>query len=395
MHQRRCDIAIAGGGLAGGLIALALARHRPDLEIVLLEAGARLGGEKRWSWFATDLDAAGAELLAPVRKTQWDGGYEVAFPAHARTLSTPYRSMHSADFAAAIGRALPGDAIVTGAKITGLDATGATLVGATRIEARAVIDCRGVAGSGHLAGGWQVFLGRHLRLGQPHGLPRPTIMDARVAQEGGYRFLYVLPLGPCDLFLEDTYYQDTPRLDRTILAARLDAYARRHGWHGRVEAEETGVLPVVTGGDFTAFQAEQAAPGVAAAGARGGFVHPLTSYTLPFAVETALFVAEQAGLPGEKLAALLAARGRAHWAATRFYRLLGAMLLGAAEPAERYRVFQRFYRLPQPLIERFYAARSTGADALRVLAGKPPVKLSRAFAALTGSRPALVAEPAR
>ena len=301
--------------------------------------------------------------------------------------------MQDVDFADTVERALAPGALRTNARVERLDQGGVMLAGGERVEARAVIDCRGLAGSRHLTGGWQVFLGRHLRLGTPHGLDRPVIMDARVAQEGGYRFVYLLPLGDKDLFLEDTYYQDNPALDRATLGARLDAYAAARGWRGAILEEETGVLPVITGGDFAAFQAENGVAGVAAAGARGGFVHPLTSYTLPFAVATALWVAEHADLPGEELAGGLAERARKHWQATRLYRVLGAMLFGAAAPKERFRVFERFYRLPQPLIERFYVARSTGADAVRILAGRPPVRVSRALAALVGSRPPLVTRP--
>ena len=49
---------------------------------------------------------------------------------------------------------------------------------------------------------------------------------------------------------------------------------------------------------------------------------------------------------------------------------------------ERYRVLERFYRLPEPLIGRFYAGRSTFADRLRILAGRPPVSVRRAVAAV-------------
>ena len=41
-------------------------------------------------------------------------------------------------------------------------------------------------------------------------------------------------------------------------------------------------------------------------------------------------------------------------------------------------------RLRQPLIERFYAARSTMADKARILCGKPPVSIMRALSALAG-----------
>jgi lycopene beta-cyclase len=377
-----CDIAIAGGGLSGGLIALALKQARPDLSLALVEQGRTLGGNHRWSWFASDLPEGGETLLGAFPQTVWDDGYEVRFPAFARALSTRYRSLISADFDAVLRRALPSRAIHSGKAIVSLDADGITLEGGKRIDARAVIDCRGFAPTPHLAGGWQVFLGGHVRTKEPHNLKRPIIMDASVEQLDGYRFVYSLPLGPDEVFVEDTYYLDDPLLDRDALAERLDAYCKRRGWIGEVLAEETGVLPVVTGGNFAAWRKEIAVDGVALAGARGGFWNPLTSYTVPQAVTIALLVAENADLPGHQLAALLEDKAREHWKATRFYRLLARMLFGAAAPAERYKVLERFYRLPRPLIERLYAGRSTAADKRRILCGKPPVPVTKAVTAL-------------
>ncbi len=385
MTGRRHDIAIAGCGLAGGLIALALQRARPELDVVLLEAGDAPGGNHRWSWFSSDLDEAGASLLATMRVTHWDQGYDVAFPTHSRRLRTPYRSLASGDFGAALARELAPGAIRCNAPIAALDAAGATLASGERIAARTVIDCRGFEPSGHLCGGWQVFMGRHLRTAQPHGLTRPVIMDARVAQHGAYRFVYVLPLAHDELFIEDTYYADSPALDRRALSSRIDAYCAEHGWHGELLGHETGVLPVITGGDFRAWQGGLTIPGVARAGARAGFVHPLTSYSLPQAVATAQRIAREADLPGEQLAALLADEAARHWSDMGFYRKLGAMLLGAGEPDQRYRIFERFYRLPEPRIERFYAGQSTFADKARVLVGKPPVPVLGAMRALLAS----------
>ena len=65
-----------------------------------------------------------------------------------------------------------------------------------------------------------------------------------------------------------------------------------------------------------------------------------------------------------------------------FYRLLSRMLFEAAAPDERRRVMERFYRLPEPLIERFYAGRSTLADKARILTGRPPVPVRRALRCL-------------
>jgi lycopene beta-cyclase len=384
MNGRTTDIAIAGGGLAGGLIALALRRARPDLRVLVIEGGEALGGNHRWSWFASDLQPEGTMLLDQLRLTRWDG-YSVRFPAYARALATPYRSLASADFDAGLRRGLPEDAILCGRPIVALDAHGVTLAGGERIEAGKVIDCRGLTGAPDLHGGWQVFMGRHLRTAGPHGVETPVIMDAAVGQHGAYRFVYVLPVAPDELFVEDTYYADSSALDTTALSARIDAYCAALGWQGDTVGEETGVLPVITGGDFAAFQAAHRTPGVAVAGARGGFVHPLTSYTLPFAVETALAIACDADLPGVVLAETLEERAREHWRRTAFYRRLGRMLFGAGAAEKRYKVFERFYRLPAPLIERFYAARSTRLDRARVLCGKPPVPVMGAVRALAST----------
>lgn len=394
MNQTQFDCVIVGGGLAGGLIALALHRARPAMRIALVEAGRTLGGNHRWSWFESDLSEDGRALLAGFRKTEWDEGYDVAFPAHARTLASRYRSMASADFHEGLLRALPDAVLYLGRRAESLDANGVYLAAPEygepeRLEARSVIDCRSFAPSPHLSGGWQVFLGRHMRLAEPHGLTRPVIMDATVDQlaphgnGGAYRFVYVLPLGVQDVFVEDTYYADDPQLDRSTLSGRIDQYAQARGWrHPEIVGHEAGVLPVLTGGDFAAYQASVCIPGVAVAGARGGFTHPLTSYTLPIAVENALAVAREADLTGEQLAAMFEARARQHWSRTAYYRLLAKMLFLAAEPDKRVRVFERFYRLKEGLIERFYAAHSHPLDKLRILSGKPPVPISAAIAAL-------------
>jgi lycopene beta-cyclase len=60
------------------------------------------------------------------------------------------------------------------------------------------------------------------------------------------------------------------------------------------------------------------------------------------------------------------------------------MLFGAAEPAGRRRVLERFYTLAPTLIERFYAGTSTRADGMRILSGRPPVPVLAAIASLSG-----------
>ena len=48
-------ILLIGGGLAGCLAALALARLRPEAEILLLEQSESFGGNHIWSFFDADV----------------------------------------------------------------------------------------------------------------------------------------------------------------------------------------------------------------------------------------------------------------------------------------------------------------------------------------------------
>lgn len=391
----RVDMVIVGGGLAGGLTALAVHRAQPALSLALVEAGDRFGGNHRWSWFEGDLGPEAEALLACFVHKTWPGGYEVRFPGFARHLAAGYRSLASRDFDAGLRRLLPQDAIRTGCRAASLDAGGVSLENGARLEAGSVIDCRDFVASPHLMGGWQIFVGQAIRTDAPHGLATPVIMDADLDQHGAYRFVYALPLAEDVVFVEDTYYADAPVLDRATLRKRIADYCDTRGWQGEVIDEEAGVLPVVTGGDATGHRALFATPRVALAGARGLFTHPLTSYTLPFAAETALAIARAATLSGPELALMLDRRAAEHWQATSFYRDLGRMLFQAAEPEERWRVFRRFYGLSEGLIQRFYAGRSTLFDKLRVVTGKPPVPFSRGLAALLGKGAPLVQEPSQ
>jgi lycopene beta-cyclase len=397
------DVVIVGGGLAGGLIALALHRHAPDCQFVVIEAGRSFGGHHRWSWFETDIRSQSRSLMAGFALNGWDEGYDIIFPGLGRTLPTSYRSLASAEFHAKLIAELPAEKVMLETKAGSLDASGVTLTDGTRLNAKRVIDCRPFRSSKALSGGWQVFLGQQFRCEEPHGLTRPVIMDASVDQlapygnGAAYRFVYVLPLSPTEVFIEDTYYADQPKMDAEVLKGRVAEYAHRKGWKGEVVDQEAGILPVISGGDFNAALAEIAIPGVALAGARGGFSHPLTSYTLPFAVDNALdiarLIAKRPDLTGAELAAFCNRRAKRHWRATGYYRMLSRMLFEAAEPGKRVVVFEHFYALRGALVERFYAGRSTWPDRLRILTGKPPVAIPRAIRALFSSGRPLDTKP--
>ena len=390
---QRVGIIIVGGGLSGGLLALALARHNPDMPLLLLEQGERFGGNHIWSFFDGDIDAQDRELLAPLISGRWENGYDVAFPGHKRRLTTPYNSIRSDRFDTHI-RAKLGPYARSACTVKAMTPTSVTLDDGQVLHAGTVIDARGTAPSPNaLDCGWQKFVGQMVRVRGGHGVDRPTIMDATVDQIDGFRFVYLLPFDAETLFVEDTYYSDDPHLDDEAVRLRIDNYIRSRGWARSLLHEETGVLPVVKGGRFADVWPSD--DGIARCGSGAGLYHPLTSYSLPEAVRFARFIVDGqltsdgrlAELGGKTLAQATRAYAADRWNAGGHYRMLARMLFDAADPDQRYRVLQRFYRLPEPLIRRFYAGQSTLADKARILAGKPPVPLARAVRSLLGKRP--------
>ena len=113
------------------------------------------------------------------------------------------------------------------------------------------------------------------------------------------------------------------------------------------------------------------------AGYAGGFFHPTTGYSLPVAVR----VAERlAACPPEAGGARRARRpgppARAPGPLLPPSQL--AALLRLPAEAQRWQVLERFYRLPEATIRRFYALELTLADRARLLLGRPPGGLSLA-----------------
>ena len=225
----KCDVAIVGAGLAGGLIALALRKKRPDIDVRLIDGAGVIGGNHVWSFFASDVADTDRWIIAPLISYGWKS-YDIAFPAHARTLNNGYYSIESERMDTLVRAALPDGALMLRRKVAGASPTAVVFDNGDRLEAGGVIDARGPGDLSLLDVGWQKFLGREFRLSEPHDDPRPMVMDATVPQIDGYRFVYCLPFSATRMFVEDTYYSDTPDLDRAVVADRVHDYVAKRGW---------------------------------------------------------------------------------------------------------------------------------------------------------------------
>ncbi|MBB3996795.1 lycopene beta-cyclase CrtY [Aureimonas pseudogalii] len=377
------DLVLAGGGLANGLIAYRLAERRPDLRVVVLEGGTSLGGNHTWSFHDGDLSPAEHAWIEPFVAHRWPT-YEVRFPKRKRAVATGYASVSSERFRALLTERL-GDRLVLGARIAALTPDRVTLEDGRVFAGRAVIDGRGHRASRHLRLGFQKFLGQEWELAEPHGLAHPIVMDATVPQRDGYRFVYVLPFSPTRLLIEDTYYADGEALDTESLRRSIADYAASAGWRlATLMREEHGILPIALDGRIEGLVEEAA--GVPTVGLARALFHPTTGYSLPDAVHVADLVAALPDLGSPSLARLLSAHARNLWQDRAYFRLLNRLLFLAGRPEERYRILEHFYRLPDPLVARFYAARLDVRDKIRIFAGKPPISIRSAIRVLAARR---------
>ncbi len=372
------SVVLVGGGLANCLLALRLNALRPDVVVTLVEGADRLGGNHTWSFHGTDVAPEILAWLRPLASYSWSH-YDVKFPHRERRLQGSYHALTSEHLHDVVLRAL-GDQVRLNVLVADLTPDSVTLAGGEQLRADLVVDGRGLRSSTE-AGvtlRFQKFLGQLVRLTAPHGLTGPLLMDATVSQEQGYRFVYLLPFTATDVLIEDTYYSDTGTLDPAVLRQHIARYAANRDW--QVQAlvrEETGVLPVVLDCNLATFW--PVADAVPRSGLRAGLFHHTTGYSVPEAAALAEALPGRPDLNSRVIAPWIRLRVARRWREQQVFRLLNRMLFLAAAPYERYRILQHFYRLPESVIEHFYAGRLTARDASRVLTGTPPIPIHRAL----------------
>ena len=358
------DMIIVGAGLSGLLTAWRCLDVNPTLRILMIEASDKIAGDHTWSFNRSDVPDDLQDWIEPFIAYQWDS-YDVKFPKLERHLNIPYCTGNSETLRACVAPHTKSGRLQLrlNTQVSDMSANDVTLDGGEVLSAKCVLDARGFAANDDVFLGYQKFVGHVIKTPTPHGVTRPIIMDATVPQLGGYRFVYCLPYSETELLVEDTYYTDGADLKSQKVDARIKAYIADNLGLREYEVirREKGVLPITLAAKAGVYQSQ-------AIGIRGGFYHAVTGYSFPDALCLA-----------DKIAHNQQISHHDKWRGENFLRLLNRMLFRAAKPEARYKVLQRFYGLNEGLIKRFYAGQLTRRDKLRILAGKPPVPVTKAL----------------
>ncbi|MGZ8345456.1 MAG: lycopene beta-cyclase CrtY [Allosphingosinicella sp.] len=359
---RRQGVLIAGGGVAGSLAALALAKLRPDVPLLLVGENAHFGGDR--TLFLLDDSLGGEEMkLAEALAAQTWTGHYAAFPGRSRKLGLACRALAPDAIDRAVRETLRPDQYRAEAKIVAVRDQSLLLHGGETIAAEGAIDARDTGHLSTLELGWRKSVSQEIRFEEAHRVDLPVAADATTAQDNSCSFFSLIPFGETRLRIEETRVSTAPDLDMAAAGERIAAYAARRGWKGgTVERVESDVAPIALGGDFQAYWRLGGAR-VAKLGVRGGFFHPTTGCTASDAFTTSLLLAGQRDYSGAALHDLFETTANAAWKRRETYRSFNRALIGGAGCS----ALAGLYELDAALIGRFFGERLGLLDRRKVL----------------------------
>ena len=394
VSKKQADIIIVGGGLAGLMAAWRALDMNPDVSALIIEASGEIAGDHTWSFNLSDIREDMQDWIKPFIAHQWSG-YDVKFPKYERQLGITYCSGNSDSLRRAVAPLIESGRlqIQLTTSVERLSAKSVTLPSGEVLSAKCVCDARGFAPNPNVVLGYQKFVGHTIKTKTPHGVSQPIIMDATVEQLGGYRFVYCLPFSDTEVLVEDTYYTDGSQLSENEINVRLATYIEKNlGLEDyKVIRREKGVLPITLAVESGYGETvDDDLEGPVLIGMRGGYYHAVTGYSVLEAAKSGEVIADMIAKNGpdfgDAVLHEMTYHKRDHYYEENFLRLLNRLLFRAAKPEQRYKVLQRFYRLPEDLVARFYRNRLTKKDKLKILFGKPPVPVSKALANLSESK---------
>jgi lycopene beta-cyclase len=362
-RSKNHGLLIAGGGVSASLAALAMARIRPEVPMLLVGEGSQFGGERPLLLLDAALDAEELAFIEPLLAASWDGFY-VAMPGRSRRVKLRCHVLAPEKVDAALAEALPAERRWTERRIVAVRDASLLLHGGEAVTGTGAIDARSWAHQTTLELAWRHCTARTYDFAAPHRVDLPVLLDTTLPQAAGCAFFTCLPLSETRLAVEHVRYATAAEADPREGGERLDDYVSLRGWSGgAVVAEDKASLPVALGGDFEAYYRIGGAR-VAKLGKRGGFFFPTTASPLPDAIRTALLLTRQRDFSGGALHDLCEEAVVSLWKRREAYRAFDRLLLRGGGC----RAIEGLFGLEAPLIERFFAERLGLFDRRKLMA---------------------------
>jgi lycopene beta-cyclase len=377
---------VVGAGLSGLILAWRCLSSNPNVSVIIIDSNHIIGGDHTWSFNINDIESSLHEWIEPFIAHTWEK-YDVKFKGYSRRLNIPYCTGNSNSLRACVEPFIKSGRLklILDTEVIKLTSFDVTILSGEKLTGDYIFDARGFTFDDNIKLGIQKFYGKTIETVKPHNLKYPIIMDATVAQNDGYRFIYCLPFSKNKILIEDTYYSDGLNFDQDKYNKRIDKYIEANDWtEHKVIRVEKGILPITLAVDSKLIEKRGLKYNEPIKiGMRGNFYHPVTGYSFPDSVRLASKISKTINSNDKNKRLNLDLEIRKYklllYRRDRYFRLLNRLLFKASLPSKRHLVLQRFYTLSESLIKRFYEGNLHKKDKLRILIGKPPVPVLKAL----------------
>jgi lycopene beta-cyclase len=377
---------VVGAGLSGLILAWRCLSSNPNVSVIIIDSNHIIGGDHTWSFNINDIESSLHEWIEPFIAHTWEK-YDVKFKGYSRRLNIPYCTGNSNSLRACVEPFIKSGRLklILDTEVIKLTSFDVTILSGEKLTGDYIFDARGFTFDDNIKLGIQKFYGKTIETVKPHNLKYPIIMDATVAQNDGYRFIYCLPFSKNKILIEDTYYSDGLNFDQDKYNKRIDKYIEANDWtEHKVIRVEKGILPITLAVDSKLIEKRGLKYNEPIKiGMRGNFYHPVTGYSFPDSVRLASKISKTINSSDKNKRLNLDLEIRKYklllYRRDRYFRLLNRLLFKASLPSKRHLVLQRFYTLSESLIKRFYEGNLHKKDKLRILIGKPPVPVLKAL----------------
>lgn len=364
---------ILGAGLSGSLMALKLIENNIHDFIVIEKDNTLNLNNHTWSFFKNDVSSNQFEFLKKIGIISWPK-YSLYFSNNQQIYNQTYCTLIGSNLEKYFLNQVSELQILFNTQpLVDSSQNALVLDGKTKIIYTYLIDARGENTNKEEQKnlGYQKFLGLELSFAEPHKLENPILIDARINQTDGFRFFYILPLNENTLLVEDTRYNDNSNLNLPEIENEIIQYANiNFNNQYSIKRKEKGVLSLPC-------EAKNILENTSTftIGARAGFIHPVTGYSLFLAIQTVEFLAkaliDNSRISSEKYKQFKKNTQKRLWL---FYKL-NFVLFKVASAEERLKLFQYCYSRPNWIIKKFYAARFNYFDTIIFFLGLPPVSI--------------------
>src|SRR5579875_2216329 len=209
---RNHGLLIAGGGVSASLAALAMARLRPEVPMLLIPEAEGLGGTRTLLLFDEGLTEEERDLVAPLIADTWDSVY-TAFPGKSRKLKLTVHAITPDRIEKAVHETVRPAQIRVEDKIVAVRDTSLLLHGGETILGHGALDARLWAHQTTLELGWRRSFGRLCHFKTPHRVDRPVLADATLGSGKLCTHFVLTPFGAKTLLVERVEYGPSSEID--------------------------------------------------------------------------------------------------------------------------------------------------------------------------------------